>query len=361
VSRKLLREFYDLRVAKDPQRKSAETAKKPTELIVNTDSAGRDTVWNATDKKNITYCVSTKFGSHQPQVIKAMADATGAWERCADVKYVHVAAEDASCTAGNAHVVFDVNPVDVNGEYLARAFFPNEPRSTRNVLIDDTSFDLDPSEKLQLVGVLRHELGHALGLRHEQTRPEAGTCFEDTDWRVLTSYDKFSVMHYPQCNGGGDWSLTLTPKDESGIACLYGPAPGFTINQPLVERPDLCGSSSSGGTPVAGGQPTTRAYQDQRVTAGQEKKYPVFSVKAGTKIEVSVTGHGADAGDPDLYVRFGAPPNLATREWDCRPYLDGPDETCTLDVPAGTVRAYVKVVGYAAGHYDMTVKYTPNH
>ena len=60
------------------------------------------------------------------------------------------------------------------GEYLARAYFPNEPRRDRNVLIDETSFDLDPDEKLTLVGILRHELGHTLGWRHEHTRPESG-------------------------------------------------------------------------------------------------------------------------------------------------------------------------------------------
>ena len=35
----------------------------------------------------------------------------------------------------NAAVVFYVRPVDVDGQYLARAFFPAEPRASRNVLI----------------------------------------------------------------------------------------------------------------------------------------------------------------------------------------------------------------------------------
>jgi hypothetical protein len=178
-----------------------------------------------------------------------MEEATGAWEAVSLVDFVHVAAEDTRCSASNASVVFDVRPVNVGGQYLARAFFPNESRPARNVLIDDTSFGLDPNGKLQLVGILRHELGHTLGLRHEHTRPESGTCFEDTDWRPLTKYDAFSVMHYPQCNGGGDWSLELTDNDQLGVACLYGGASGTSFD------PSVC----PGPVPAAvSGAPTKR-------------------------------------------------------------------------------------------------------
>jgi serine protease len=129
--------------------------------------------------------------------------------------------------------MFDIRPVNVS-TYLARSFFPDDDRPQRNVLIDNSSFDLPVGGKLSLTGILRHELGHTLGARHEQTRPQAGTCFEDKDWRGVTDYDALSVMHYPQCNGKGDWSLTLTKQDKNGIACLYGPAPGFTID------PNIC-------------------------------------------------------------------------------------------------------------------------
>jgi hypothetical protein len=72
-----------------------------------------------------------------------------------------------------------------------------------------------------LQGILRHELGHTLGFRHEHTRPEAGTCFEDTAWRALTAYDASSVMHYPQCNGTQTGDLVLTDLDRQGATALY--------------------------------------------------------------------------------------------------------------------------------------------
>ena len=121
--------------------------------------------------------------------------------------------------AGNTNVVFDVRPVNSGGQYLARAFFPNDPRSSRNVLIDNTAFgSIAP---YTLAGILRHELGHTLGFRHEHTRPEAGTCFEDNNWRPLTAYDRASIMHYPQCNGSST-NLSMTETDRVGVRSLYG-------------------------------------------------------------------------------------------------------------------------------------------
>ena len=67
-----------------------------------------------------------------------------------------------------------------------------------------------------------HELGHTLGFRHEHTRPEAGVCFEDNNWRPLTPYDSDSIMHYPQCNGTSS-DLGFSPLDAQGVAALTAP------------------------------------------------------------------------------------------------------------------------------------------
>ncbi|XXF77516.1 M57 family metalloprotease [Myxococcaceae bacterium GXIMD 01537] len=204
-----LREVYEEFVS--------ETAVAQGGLAVHT-SGGSDVKWTASQALNLTYCVSTGFGANYSKVVSAMNTATSAWEGAAKVNFVHVTAQDSNCTSRNNNVVFDVNPVNVRGQYLARAFFPNSNRKSRNVLIDNSAF---VASAPGLDGILRHELGHTLGFRHEHTRPEAGVCFEDNNWRALTPYDSGSVMHYPQCNGTNSWALNLTNQDKQGAGILY--------------------------------------------------------------------------------------------------------------------------------------------
>jgi hypothetical protein len=205
-----LRQFYDGMVS-EPDTAS-------DELIVNRVN-GRDDVWSASQVANLTYCVSTKFGKDYNAVVAAMASGAGQWESATSkVNFVHASAQDGSCTTRNNSVVFSVEPTKTQ-QYIARAFFPSSPKSSRNVLVNARS--LQTSGSWTPSNIMAHELGHVLGLRHEHTRPEAGTCFEDNNWRALTPYDRASIMHYPQCNGSSS-NLSMTETDRQGIRALYG-------------------------------------------------------------------------------------------------------------------------------------------
>jgi serine protease len=295
------------------------------ELIVNT-SGGVDTKWNDTQKLNLTYCISNNFAGNKAAVVTAFAGATEqGWETMGNVNFVYVPAQDATCTASNTNVVFDVRPVNVNGQYLARAFFPNQSRSSRNVLIDNSAFQ--PGLPWSLKNIVAHELGHALGFRHEHTRPESGTCFEDNNWRPLTPYDAASVMHYPQCNGSAN-TLNFTTRDAEGIAALYGaPGGGPPPPPPVTQTQTWSGSLAQGQFPLLNSGGT--------------------AAKAGSTLSVVMTG----TGDPDLYVRWNAQPT--TGSWNCRPYTAGASETCTMTVPAGTNHFYIGVRGYTASTYSV--------
>jgi hypothetical protein len=215
-----LRAFYDRLMAEKDSADLAEDglAKTQDRLIVNR-VGGQDDRWSNAQAQNLNYCVSkSSFGSRYSAVVSAMASAAGAWEGAAKVNFVHDSAQDDNCTKNNKNVIFNVRQVN-SGSFLARAFFPSSSRAAREVLIDSTSFgNISP---WSLTGVLRHELGHTIGFRHEHTRPESGTCLEDNNWRALTTYDSASVMHYPQCNGSNNGDLALTTRDKTGASALY--------------------------------------------------------------------------------------------------------------------------------------------
>lgn len=222
TSEKALETFYEAAVKPpDPNAltKPPKLGSKKGQLILNRFN-NTDDVWPPARQCNIRYCVSkASSGVRYNEIVSAMAEASKAWGANAGVKLMHLLGEDDKCTRSNSKVDFDVQVV-TGQPYLARAFFPNQSRKTRNVLIDTSSFSVDPP--LTLLGVLRHELGHTLGFRHEHTRAEAGACFEDKSWKPLTPYDSESVMHYPQCNGTAGWALKLTVLDINGSVAAYG-------------------------------------------------------------------------------------------------------------------------------------------
>ncbi len=322
INVKQLEEFYNELYAPDGA------------LIVHT-SGGQDAKWNSTQKRNLTYCVSNSFGSRKAALVQAMEVATeGGWEQIADVDFVYDSSQDANCTASNNNVLFDIRPTSGAG-YLARAFFPGQGRGSRNVIVDTSAF----STSWPLSGIIAHELGHVLGFRHEHTRPEAAQCFEDNNWRPLTPYDSTSVMHYPQC-GGTTQSLTISSLDAQGASSLYGSPGGGG------------GDDGGGGGDDGGGVVTPRSGTvDGTVARGQARRYQPLTIAGGTRFEANISG----SGDADLYVRFDSQPTLT--RFDCRPYLNGSNELCSLDAPANATQAHIMVYGYTAASYTLTASW----
>jgi len=86
------------------------------------------------------------------------------------------------------------------------------------------------------------------------------------------------------------------------------------------------------GTPVTGLSGAASATLSYKITVPAGATNLVFAMSGGT-------------GDADLYTKFGSAPT--TSSYDCRPYVSGNSETCTVAAPVAGVY-YVNVRGYSA-------------
>lgn len=217
-----------------------------------------DMRWPRAQRFDLAYCVSDDFGERKAEIVEAMASAARTWEGHAHVKFRYASEADARCRVTNEAVVFPVTVAPEWASYFARAFFPDAEGDARQIRVNLDAVDrsmartTEIGRNLTLDGIMRHELGHVLGFRHEHTRPESGSrwCFEDDNYRPVTEYDASSVMHYPQCNGDGDWSLTLTQTDQQGAAFFYPDFERYPMGR-CEEELDAEGFVVEGCEPVA--------------------------------------------------------------------------------------------------------------
>lgn len=195
------------------------TAKDHSKLIMNMLMGSVLDLWNRKSQSDLTFCVSDDFKERKEDVVDAILNASKSWMESANIQFKYIKEQDFNCDQHNDVVMFDVRPVNT-GMYLARAFFPSSPRRHRNIMVDDSAFNFSQTT---LEGIMAHELGHTMGFRHEHIHQDAtDKCQENDSFRPLTSYDPFSVMHYPHCDGQGNiLDLGLTALDREGASIAY--------------------------------------------------------------------------------------------------------------------------------------------
>lgn len=205
-------------------------APAPGQLIIAVGASGQFRVWRP--GAVLKYCVLRKTfpngpaGTQQYQaVVDQMAQATQDWQETCNIKFEHVSAKDNS-TPGNSPptgVLFTVRKVNAANGPIASAFFPGDAAARRHVLLFPSYFA--GGGGFDTVGVLRHELGHVLGYRHEHIRSQApAACRREALAGAIpvTAYDPRSVMHY-FCGGAGTSHLRISPLDRIGAQSIYGP------------------------------------------------------------------------------------------------------------------------------------------
>jgi len=138
-------------------------------------------------------------------------------------------------------------------------------------------------------------------------------------------------------SAAGTYTVTLTVTDNGGatntktssVTVSSGGGGGGTVLDNGVAKTGLSGAASS------------------------ETTYTMVVPAGATNLKFVMAG---GTGDADMYVKFGSAPTTTT--YDCRPYLSGNNETCTIaTAQAGTY--YVKLRGYSAySGVSLTGSYT---
>lgn len=190
-------------------------------LMAKVDEAGRFVRWER--GLVLSYAVlkhSFLSEAHYDEVVLAMKRATREWQDLCGVRFEYRAELDNEEDPDEVLFVVRYYPLGSQYTIIARAFFPDSPLEDRIVYIFPKWF----TTSIDRVGIMRHELGHLLGFRHEHIREEAPYgCPDESlhDAVALGEYDPQSVMHY-LCEGLGSETLAFTDLDREGARIVYG-------------------------------------------------------------------------------------------------------------------------------------------
>ncbi|HEY4886906.1 MAG TPA: pre-peptidase C-terminal domain-containing protein [Myxococcales bacterium] len=146
---------------------------------------------------------------------------------------------------------------------------------------------------------------------------------------------------------GGSSTLTLTAAASAPAATATFTVTGSSAPTTHTATATVTVTTPSGDTQISNGVPVSNLSG-----AVNSQQFFYISVPAGqATLTVQISG---GTGDADLYTRFGSRPTLAT--YDCRPYITGNNETCTVNNPAAG-NYYIMLNGYTA-YSGVTLKAT---
>ncbi|MFD0725332.1 pre-peptidase C-terminal domain-containing protein [Lysobacter brunescens] len=146
------------------------------------------------------------------------------------------------------------------------------------------------------------------------------------------------------------------PGLANGTYTLTPSLSGYTFS-PVSRSVTVNGANVTGqtftGTATSSGGTVVHNVALPSVSSGNWSSTYTVSIPAGTtKLVVDISG---GTGDADLYVRAGSAPT--TSSYNCRPYLNGNTETCTVNNPVAGTTYYIAVRAYSS-YSGVTMKAT---
>ncbi|MBB3227931.1 xanthomonalisin [Luteibacter sp. Sphag1AF] len=140
--------------------------------------------------------------------------------------------------------------------------------------------------------------------------------------------------------GDGSTSTTASPSHTYAAAGTYTATETVTDNGGATnsKSTSVTVSSGTGGNVLSNGVAVTGLAAAKNA----QLRYTITIPAGATNLKVAISG---GTGDADLYLKFGSAPT--TSSYDCRPYVTGNTESCTVASPQ-TGTYYVMLNGYAA-------------
>lgn len=228
-----LQALYHAYVGPEPEPATENDDPTPVSAVWNIDGIdGIDSAWSGARKLELTWCVGRVFptsagmeevnAEHYEQIVRHMERATRAWERAADVNFVHLREYDSpqswgsgDCRPGENGIYFRVRMDEgcrgpcmgltnstPDTEFAPEWASPQNPDG----LVREFIIGFVPAQSSEYeAGVTTlHELGHILGFahEHEQFMQADEQCADGPlPWRELAPPDPSSVMGYDYCEG----------------------------------------------------------------------------------------------------------------------------------------------------------------
>ena len=188
-----------------------------------------------------------------------------------------------------------------------------------------------------------HEVGHLQSARHN---PEAdptnspyafghGYQYSAGGWRTVMAYNCS-----PSCTRINWWSNPNKTRNGAAMGTSSRHDNARVLN---LTAATIAGFKGGGTTPPPGNELTNgEAVTGLSGAQGAELRYTLDVPSSATSLSFVISG---GSGDADMYVKFGSEPT--TSSYDCRPYKNGNNETCTIsNIQTGTY--HVMIRGYSS-------------